>query len=254
MQLHVVGSSPAMPRPGSACSSYLLRTGDTALLFDIGSGAVGNLQLAIEYPQLDAVVVTHMHADHYFDLVPLRYSLRYGPVVRESRLPLWLPPGGAGVLAALREIVSTERHDDFFDCVFDVREYDPDRPLELRGVRLTFCRTRHYISAFAIRAEHDGAAMTYSADTAPCDAVVEHARASALFLCEAALGLGNESGERGHTSAEEAGEMAQRAGAGHLLLTHYGAGTAPGALVEAAKRRFSGAVTAAQDGMTLVVA
>ncbi len=242
-----------MPRPGSACSSYLVRTGETALLLDIGNGAAGKLQLAIEYTRLTAIVVSHMHADHYLDLVPLRYCLKYGPLARAGRIPLWLPPGGARVLGALRDLVSTEGRSDFFDQVFAVREYDPEQSLLIEGIRLAFRPTRHYVSTFAIRAEHGATVFTYSADTAPCEAVVEHARGSALFLCEAALGLGSEAGERGHASAEEAGEMAQQAGARQLVLTHYGAGETTDALVAAAKRRFSGPVSVAEDGMTFTL-
>jgi ribonuclease BN (tRNA processing enzyme) len=104
-----------------------------------------------------------------------------------------------------------------------------------------------------MRVESGGASLTYSADTAPCDAVVEHAAGSGLFICEAALGLGSERGERGHSSAEEAGEMAARAGVGRLVLTHYPAEYAPEALVEAAERRFRGPVEAAYDGMEIAV-
>ncbi len=50
------------------------------MLLDIGSGALGNLQLAIDYPALDAIVVSHMHADHFLDVIPLRYGLTYGPL------------------------------------------------------------------------------------------------------------------------------------------------------------------------------
>jgi ribonuclease BN (tRNA processing enzyme) len=242
-----------VPRPGGACSSYLVQTRDAAVLLDIGSGAMGKLQLAIEYPRLDAIVISHMHADHFFDLVPLRYGLRYGPLAREQPMPLWLPPGGARALEALRTAVATDAPTDFFEGVFAMREYDPAESLRVSNLRLSFARTRHYIEAYAVRAESDGASVTYSADTAPCDAVVELAQATSLFLCEAALGRGTEEGQRGHSSAQEAGEMARRANAGRLVLTHYGAAYSAAALVEAAQSCFAGPVDAADDGMDLDV-
>jgi ribonuclease BN (tRNA processing enzyme) len=250
--LRVIGSSPAMPRPGGACSSYLVRTRDTEVLFDIGPGAVGKLQLATDYAHLDAIVVSHMHPDHFFDLVPLRYGLKYGPSARTDRLPLWLPPGGCDVLANLANLVGHGAHPDFFDDVLDVREYEPSS-LTIGDMHLSFCRTRHYIAAFAVRAERNGASVTYSADTAPCDAVVELARNTSVFLCEAALGLDCEEGERGHCSAYEAGEMAQRAGVRRLVLTHYSAAYGGDALVEAAKRSYGGPIEIADDGLELDV-
>jgi ribonuclease BN (tRNA processing enzyme) len=237
-----------MPRPGGASSSYLVQAGEAAVLFDIGGGAAGKLQLAIEYPLLDAVVISHMHADHFFDLVPLRYGLKYGSGPRADRLPLWLPPGGAVALEALRRAVAADAPDDFFDSVFAVREYDPAKRLEVKDLRLSFRRTHHYVEAFAVRVDRDGASITYSADTAPCDAVVEHAATSSLFLCEAALGLDTEEGSRGHSSAYEAGEMARRAGVARLVLTHYPARYDAHALVEAARSRFTGPISAAEDG------
>jgi ribonuclease BN (tRNA processing enzyme) len=242
-----------MTRPGGACSSYLVRTDEAALLFDIGSGAFGKLELAIEYPKLDAIVISHMHADHFFDLVPYRYALRHGHLRSERKVALWLPPNGRMALEALRKALAPDAPADFFDRVFAIREYNPAEALQVRDLRVRFCRTRHYIAAYAARAQSDGASITYSADTAPCDEVVDLARGTSLFLCETALGLGIEHGERGHSSAQEAGEMASRANAGRLVLTHYSAAYAPGALVDAAKRDFSGQVDAAEDGMEIAI-
>jgi ribonuclease BN (tRNA processing enzyme) len=242
-----------MPRPGSACSSYLVRSEKAAVLLDLGNGALGKLQLAIDYACLDAVVISHMHADHFFDLVPLRHGLKYRERPRAERMPLWLPPGGCNTLEALRHIIGRDDKPDFFDGVFTIREYDPAKALEIGDLRLSFSTTLHYIDAFAIRADCAGRSMTYSSDTAPCEQVVQHARDSALFLCEAALGLATEEGERGHTSAREAGEMSSRARVGRLVLTHYPAAWPPEALVAAAKQRFEGPIEIASDGLEIAI-
>jgi len=249
MGVRVLGSSPSVQRPGRACSSYLVRTRDATVALDLGSGALGNLNAAIEYPRVDAVVVSHMHADHFLDVVPLRYGLKYGPLRRERRMPLWLPPGGVRVLRTLCGAFVSEGAGDFLDEVFDVAEYAADRPLEINDLRLTFGPTRHYIRTYAIRAERDGVSVVYSADTAPCESVVEHARDCSLFLCEATLGLGSEESPRGHSSAREAGEMARRAGAGELALTHYGGGEDASQLAEAAGSAFGGRIRVADDGL-----
>ena len=217
-------------------------------MFDIGTGALANMREHLDYDVIDHVVVSHMHADHFFDLVPLRQGLKYGPLSRRERMPVFLPPGGRDALDALRRAVAPDTAADFFEADFAVSEYDPSPPMDIGDLRLTFAPTRHYIPGFAVRAERNGGSITYSSDTAPCDAVVTLARGGELFLCEASLGLGTEDGERGHSSAEEAGEMASRAGIGQLVLTHYGAGDSPDALVEAARRRFAGPVLAADDG------
>jgi ribonuclease BN (tRNA processing enzyme) len=242
-----------MPRPGGACSSYLVRTDGAALLLDLGSGAAGKLRESIEYRELDAIVISHMHADHFFDLVPLRYGLKFGGASSEDRVPLFLPPGGAKSLDALRNAVAPDSPVRFFDALFAVKEYDPSAELSIKNLRVSFAKTRHYIDAFAMRVEAGAASLTYSADTAPCNGVVELARKTSLFLCEAALGLGSEEGERGHSSAEEAGKMAQAASVKSLLLTHYPDGYSAHALVAAARSRFPGSVNAAEDGTEIAL-
>ncbi|HEV3090348.1 MAG TPA: MBL fold metallo-hydrolase, partial [Candidatus Cybelea sp.] len=223
-------------------------------LLDIGSGALGKLHHTHHYPHLDAVFVTHMHADHFFDLVPLRQGLKYDTPSRAQRMPLWLPPGGAIALEALRRAVAPDAAPDFFDEVFAVREYDPDQSVTVKDLQMTFARTRHYIEGYAMRVRCDGASLFYTSDTAPCDSVVEHARESSLFLCEAALGLGGENGEvRGHSSAQEAGEMAKRAGAKRLAITHYSANWEGEELLEAARKSYDGPVVLVNDGMHLTV-
>ena len=222
-------------------------------MLDLGCGALGKLQLKMHYADLDAIVVSHMHADHFFDLVPLRYGMKYGARPSATRMPLWLPRGGRETLEGLRRIVGRDDDVNFFEAVFAIREYDAAEALTIGGARLTFCATQHYVDAFSIRAECDGRSLTYSADTAPSDAVAKHARGSALFLCETALGLGTEEGERGHMSAREAGEMARRANVERLVLTHYPAAAASEALVAAAKENFFGPVECAVDGLELIV-
>ena len=167
-------------------------------------------------------------------------------------MPLWLPPNGLAALEALRRAVSPHVAEDFFDEVFAVREYDPAQTLRLTEIELQFARTQHYIEGYAVRAACGGESFVYSSDTAPCEAVVELARTSPFFLCEAALGLASEDGARGHCSAWEAGEMAARAGSKRLVLTHYSASWEPEALIEAARRSFSGMVALATDGMELL--
>jgi ribonuclease BN (tRNA processing enzyme) len=252
MRLRIVGSSPSLPRPGGACSCYLVRTASVNVLLDVGPGALAKLVQAVSYDEIDAVVISHMHPDHFLDIVPLRYCLRFGRRERGSKLPLWLPPAGAHRLAALARALESGEDGAFFDGVYDVREYDPGAGLRIGGVTLDFAKTVHYIDAYAIRAASDGKTLCYSGDTAPCDSVVALAADADLFLCEASLGLESEQGAtRGHLSAFEAGEMAQRAGSRRLALTHYGDSYGAAALEEAARSNYRGPCIVVDDGTDL---
>ena len=76
IELTVLGAGPAYTsRPGAVGASYLLRSGGDAIVLDLGQGAFTNLAGAIEPSSLRAVVVSHLHPDHFVDLVPLRHYL-----------------------------------------------------------------------------------------------------------------------------------------------------------------------------------
>lgn len=245
--LYIAGSSSAVPRPGRANSGYLLRSGGCTLAIDFGTGAFARLRERLEPTQLDAVVISHMHADHFFDIVPLRYALRY-EMRRAEPLPVYLPPGGIEIANAIGNPLKEDA--DFYGGVLALREYSPDRPLTVGGCTIGFAPTVHYIPAYAMRIDMGAGVLGYSADTAPCDAVPELVRGADLFLCEAALGAhGKENGPRGHLNAREAGEMARRADVRHLVLTHYSAKAHPHLLHQAAGQTFSGDITVADDGM-----
>lgn len=192
-----------------------------------------------------------MHADHFIDLIPLRYALRYGARKRARKLPVYLPPGG---LSILRRLVSAFPHEggDFLSEVFELAEYDPAAPLTLGGATLRFALTEHYIPAFAMRWQRDGASVTYSADTAPSDAVVELARGCDVFVCEATLRRHDrETGSRGHSSAAEAAAMARDAAVARLVLTHYGEESTASDLDQSARETFAGAISVADDHSVL---
>lgn len=250
-RLYIAGSSSAVPRPGRANSGYLLRSGGRAIAIDIGSGAFARMREVLEPSELDAIVISHMHADHFFDLIPLRYALRY-EMPRETPLPVYLPPGGIRVVETVARPL--KESGDFYDGVLDLREYDPRGALDAGACTLNFARTVHYIPAFAMRAEMDGAVLGFSADTAPCEAVADLVRDVDVFLCEAALGAaGTENGRRGHLNAEEAGRLASQANAAHLVLTHYGASANAVDLRDAAARAYTGPITVADDGLEIAL-
>jgi ribonuclease BN (tRNA processing enzyme) len=255
LRLTVLGSSSSIPRPNRACSSYLVQSRLAAVVLDIGSGAFANLRQLVDYNRLDALVITHMHADHFLDLIPLRYALKYGSLRRHGKLDVFLPPTGEKMLRRLVSAFGRENGDaDFLDQVFALHAYDDRRPLEIKDLRLTFSKAVHFVEAYAIRAQVNRTSITYSADTAPCDQLVELAHQTNLFLCESTLGpYDTETEPRGHCSAREAAQMGERSGAASLLLTHYGSGIPPETLAEEARRHFTGECGVADDFLQMVV-
>ncbi len=75
MRLTVLGKSPSWQDAGGACSGYLLEDDETTVLIDCGNGVFGKLREQIDYVDVDAVVISHLHADHFLDLIPYAYAL-----------------------------------------------------------------------------------------------------------------------------------------------------------------------------------
>lgn len=254
VRVTVLGSSNAVPRPGRACSGYVVEAGGAAICADLGSGALANLHLVRAAEDVDAVVISHMHADHFIDIIPMRYALKYGPRKHNLRVALWLPPGGAAMLRKMVDAFARETPGDFLDDVFDVAEYDPQAELHIGGATMRFAPTAHYVPTFAMRCEIDGASIAYSADTAPSDDVEELARDAGIFFCEATLLPGErEEGERGHLSAAEAGQLAERAAVRRLALTHYPVGVTRDELLADARVSYSGDLSVVDDVDALTV-
>jgi ribonuclease BN (tRNA processing enzyme) len=218
VKLTVVGCSPAWPNPGSAQSGYLIET-TGRLLLDCGPGVLARLRERAEgnWPQVDAIVITHFHLDHWGDLVPWAWGAMYGPGRSDHRAELWLPPGGTETLRAFGARFGFE---DMFDNVFAVREYEEGRPFTAAGSEVTALRVPHYeLLTFGLRVSNGNRTLAYSGDSAPSDHLVELARDVDLFLCEATLAH-EEPDLRGHLTADEAVSAFRDSGATRLIVIH----------------------------------
>lgn len=220
LRLTVLGCSTAAPHPATPAAGFLVEWGTTAILLDVGQGVIRQLQRVLDPRALAAVIVGHMHADHYLDLVGLRYLYPWAERAPDP-LALHLPPGGRARLDALAAAVSERA--GFFDAAFDAVEYDPEQALEIGPLRVRFVRGRHYVPAWGVVIEApDGARLGYTGDTGPSDSVVAAMRGVDLLLIEAALQTSAyDDEERGHLTAEEALDLARAAEARSTMLVHY---------------------------------
>jgi len=213
VRLRVIGSSPAWPNPGGACSGYLV---DGRLLLDCGPGVLAKLREREAWPTVEAIAITHLHLDHWGDLIPWVWGSLFGP--GETRPALWLPPGSA---EELRPILHRLGSEDMLERAFDVTEYEPRRPFTAAGLEVTAVPVVHYdIDAYGFRVQGEHV-LGYSGDSGPCDALAELGREADLFLCEATLERGELDGPlRGHLSVPEAVAAFEQSAAKRLLLTH----------------------------------
>ncbi|MEJ7803103.1 MAG: MBL fold metallo-hydrolase [Candidatus Limnocylindria bacterium] len=221
MRLTVLGRSPARPNPGEACAGYLIEGGGSRLLFDIGPGVVAQLLRRHHPDELDAVIISHMHADHMLDLVTLRYVYPWRRLSADERLRVVLPPGSADQLLDLAKGVGGAKH---FEDAFQLSEHDSTTPFRFGSLTVTPRETQHYIPCWGFRVEADGRRLAYTADTAPCSGLTDLADDADLLLSEATLRSLDEDAQppepRGHLTPAEAGAVARDGGARRLVLTH----------------------------------
>ena len=255
----MLGKSPSWQDAGGACSGYLIQAGETNVLLDCGNGVFGKLRERIDYVELDAVIISHLHADHWLDLIPYSYALIYAPKQQPVPVHTWpgtdsparprliAPPGAGDVF---RRVTSAWGNDDLIETAFRVYEYEPEASVEVGEIRASFHPVPHFIDTFAVNLSENGSKLTYSADTRPGEELVETARDADLMLVEATLPRPERTGVRGHLTPEEAGDHAKRAGAKRVVITHISDELGDEWAREEAERGFGAPVEVAREGAT----
>jgi ribonuclease BN (tRNA processing enzyme) len=231
MRVTVLGKSPAWQDAGGACSGYLIEDGDTRLLLDCGNGVFAKLREHVDYVDVDAVLISHLHADHFMDLIPFSYALLLSP--RQQPVPVAGYPGTddparprliapEAAQQTFRTVVGAWGDETLIEAAFRLEAYDEDSIVEVGSLRASFAVVPHFITTYAVNftSANGGGRLTFSADCRPSERLVEAARGTDLLLVEATLPRPERTGIRGHLTPGEAGEHARRAGAGRVVLTH----------------------------------
>jgi ribonuclease BN (tRNA processing enzyme) len=251
VRITVLGKSPSWPDAGGACSGYLIEDDDTCLLVDCGSGVLARLRAIRDYDRVDGVVVSHMHADHFFDLVPYACALSYGPRAHAVIPQLLLPPGGRDVL---RAITSAGGQEDLVATAFRAREYDVAESERVGSLRLRFQPVPHFVPANAVEVSSAaGERFTFGSDHGPSEALCAFAAETDLLMLESTLAEPETGEPRGHLTAREAGEHATRANATRLVLTHISDELDAGRALAEAQRAYAGPVEVAEAGARYAV-
>lgn len=204
MRLTVLGCDGSYPGPGGACSGYLVRTADTTVWVDAGTGTLANLQRHIGLDDVDGIVLSHAHPDHWTDVQSYNVACMH---MGRSGVGVHAPSELAGFLRQ-------------YEPTFALHPISDGSSAAIGDLGFTFSKTDHPVETFAMRIEGAGRVLAYSADTSSDWSLgslgpgIDLALVEACFLADAeSLGLK-------HLSARQAGEQAATARAARLMLTH----------------------------------
>lgn len=214
MRLRILGSSGGYPAPGNPSTGFLLEHGGAKIWIDAGTGTFPELQRTVDFTQIDALVLSHGHADHCVDVLPLHVAIRYG-FLTGFRLPVYCPPGVRETLGSFLGGGGCEE----LDRAFDFHTIDVDAPAEIAGASFRFLLMDHPIHTLGMRIETAEGSLAFSADTGPKADLAGFAEGVDLLLCEACYQDAAQ-GMPVHLTARQAGETARRAGARELAITH----------------------------------
>jgi ribonuclease BN (tRNA processing enzyme) len=257
MRLTVVGCSGSYPGPTSSASCYLFEaeapdgvTGESRtwrILVDLGNGALGQLHRYADPLTIDAVFLSHLHADHCLDMCGYYVMRKYHPTGAQPRIPVWGPADTPGRLARAYDLPE----DPGMGEEFDFRPHQD--VVEVGPFRVETAPVVHPVDAFALRITADGRSVAYSGDTGACESLDRLATGADLFLCEASFRDGEANPPDLHMTGSECGTSAGRAGVGRLVLTHVPPWHDPADAEAEARAEWSGPVDVARAGTTYSV-
>ena len=243
MRLTVVGCSGSIPGPHSPASCYLLEADGFRLVVDMGSGALGPLQRYVSTNDVDAVCLSHLHADHFIDMCSFWVARTYSSEGPQPRIPVYGPAAAARRLAGANDDPDVTGAFRFLTLAPGHRQIGP--------FGVTVGHVAHPVETFAFRFEHGGRVLAYSGDTGESPVLVELARSADVLLCEATFldqpGIPPDL----HLTGRQAGRHAAAADTGHLVLTHLDADNDPALSLAEAQGTFPGPISLATPGQVI---
>jgi ribonuclease BN (tRNA processing enzyme) len=243
VRLTVIGAGPAYSDvAGAVGACYLVRSGDHAMALDLGHGAFAGLAARIAPESLETIVISHLHPDHFVDLVPLRHYLRYQVrAARPARVDAH--PDLAQRLDALHA------EPGFTAAALEVVPLEPGSrtvgPFAIEAIRVT-----HTADSYGFRVTDGPTApgLVYSGDTGRAADLRPIVRAGDTLLVEVSFGPGPVPPGAAHLDGPAVGALAHESGAGRVLLTHLLMGRDPEATIRSVRERFAGPVELVEPG------
>jgi ribonuclease BN (tRNA processing enzyme) len=242
LQLDVLGAGPAYTdRLGSAGAAYLVRSARAAILLDLGQGAFPRLTAHLEPSTVDAVFISHLHPDHFIDLIALRHYLRW-QFRPPRRVRVIAPDGLENRIDALHDEPGFAAESlDIEPLAVGLVTVDD---ITVEAARVTHTRDSHAFRVSAV----DGPGLVYSGDCGRAEDLDPLIQPGDVLLTEVSFGPGPAPRDAGHLDGPAVGGLAARTEAGRVLLTHLQMGFDPAATIESVGGDYPGPIDLVEPG------
>jgi ribonuclease BN (tRNA processing enzyme) len=229
-------------------AAYLIQAGDHSLLLDLGHGAFAGLASRLDPADLDVIFISHLHPDHFIDLVALRHYLRWEqPHGRRVRV---LGPAGLA-----DRIDALHAEPGFTAASLDVESIGPGSR-EIGPFVVDVGRVTHTDASFAFRVateDRPSPALVYSGDCGRTEDLEALLRPGDVLLTEVSFGPGPAPPDAFHLDGPAVGGLAARADVGRVLLTHLQMGFDRAATIASVQAAYGGPVELVEPGYRTTV-
>lgn len=240
MKLTVIGYWGGYPAKDEASSIYLVEKDGFILALDFGSGGLAKLQKYRNITDIDAVLLSHYHADHIADIGVLQHALLVQSYItgEDKILPIY---------------GHKEDEEQFFNLNHDytkAKQYDPKNTLKLGPFFIRFLQTSHSVPCYGMRITDGKSTIVYTADSAYQEEWIKFSQHADLLLADSNFYAEQNGADAGHMTSKEVGTIARHANVQEVILTHLPHYGNHQQLVEEAAAEFTGKVLLAYEGLT----
>lgn len=250
IRINILGSGTCVPSLSRSSCSILVEALGKKILFDCGPGTMRRLlEAGHSIFDVDIILLSHFHADHCGEFVNFLFSTKYPYDDQRKGRPLMVG-GGLGFLGFYEGLRNV--YGDWMEsptALFEKKEISAGSSIYFEGVNILTSAVAHKPESLAYRIEVGGFSAVYSGDTDYSEALIDFVKGCDVFVCESAMPDAMK--VPGHLTPSLAGEIAEKAGAKHLVLTHFYPECAEVDIEKECRRSYSGMLTLAEDLMTL---
>ena len=254
MKLTILGPGTSVPHPTRASSSHWLETRNGSLLLDISADAPHRMaQERLDWPNLDAIWISHFHLDHMGGLVPFLFGVKWAPQTQGRTKPLRIfgPNGVHRIIDAMNDSNNYGLLEQPF--AVEVVEVGPDADFEIiPGLAANTFSTPHTEESLALRLTDENSKLfVYTSDTGFSEDLIPFAKNIDLLLMECSFRKNKP--VKKHLELDDAMRLARECSPKKLVLTHLYPEWDDVDLVAEARALWPGETIEAKDGLQLQI-